>query len=226
MTFKELKAKRKRLQSYTWYGLPLVAVLGWVYPLLGYLLLGCMAGAVGIAAFRGRAWCDWMCPRGAFFDLFVARVSRDARIPGWIRSPWTRAFMAALLMGVLGTQIVVFWGDWERVGLAFVILLTVTTLVGIGLGLAYSARAWCLICPMGTFGALLSTGKKPLSIDAAACNACGACAKVCPMQLDPAAHAGKGVVAENDCIKCSSCTAVCPRKALSFAPSCAVRKAA
>lgn len=218
MTFKELKQRRKYLQSFTWYGLPLVAVGGWFYAPLGYLLMGCMAGSVGIAAFRGRAWCDWMCPRGAFFDLFVQKGSRNRRIPAFIRSWGLRTFMVALLMGVLGIQTYRHWGDWNAVGLAFVTLLTVTTAVGIVLGLVYQERAWCHICPMGTIANLLSGGKMPLRLDAEACNDCGACTKVCPMQLSPHTHRASGTVNEKDCIKCASCVAVCPKKALSFAP--------
>lgn len=216
MKFKDLQKKRSRLQKFTWYGLPLVAVLGWVWPLMGYLLMGCMVGAMGVAAFRGRAWCDWMCPRGAFFDLFVKPISRGKRMPDFLFSPYTRAVMVMVLMGVLGVQTYIFWGDWARVGLAFVMLLTVTTIIGIALGMLWRERAWCMICPMGTIGALMSTGKEPLSIKDSACNSCGACEKVCPMQINPEKFRSGGVVADNDCIKCRSCVSVCPKKALTF----------
>jgi ferredoxin-type protein NapH len=216
MKLKDLREQRRRRQLLTWPGLAVVAVGGWYWPWLGYLLLGCMAGAVGLAFFRGRAWCDWMCPRGAFFDLFVGRYGRRARIPGFLRSPWMRGFMVALIMTVLGTQVWLFRGDWARVGLAFVMLLTVTTAAGVVMGLVWRERAWCLICPMGTLAALVSGGKEPLSLKAAACTDCGACARVCPMQLEPASGRPDGVVRENDCVKCRSCAAACPSRALSF----------
>lgn len=216
MKLSDLKKKRAKYQKFTWLGLPLVVVAGWFYPLIGFLLLGCMVGALGVALFRGRAWCDWMCPRGAFYDLFIKKASRGKRIPALILSPYTRAFMVALLMSVLGVQTYRHWGDWPAVGLAFVTLLTVTTLVGIILGLIYKERAWCAICPMGTIGALISTGKEPLSIKGSACNDCTACAKACPMQIDPAKFKTIGTVKDNDCIKCSTCVAVCGKKALSF----------
>lgn len=216
MKLKVLNKKRSKLQGLTWLGLPLVAVGGWFYAPLGYLLMGCMVGALGIAAFKGRLWCDWMCPRGAFFDLILKKASSGKRYPALFTSRWTRGLVVAFMMTVLGSQVYIHWGDWEAVGLAFVMLLTVTTLVGIVIGIVYRERTWCMICPMGTFAALMSTGKKPLAISAKACNDCGACAKVCPMQLDPGSFQGLEIVADNDCIKCSTCVAVCPKKALEW----------
>ena len=105
MNLKEFRTQRRRLQSYTWYGLPLVVVGGWFYPKLGFLLLGCMIGALGIAPFRGRQWCDWLCPRGSFYDLFLDRISRKRSVPGFFRSTGTRVGMILLLFAVLGIQI-------------------------------------------------------------------------------------------------------------------------
>jgi ferredoxin-type protein NapH len=42
------------------------------------------------------------------------------------------------------------------------------------------------------------------------------CSRVCPMQLKPFEYKEKGVMGDNDCIKCSTCVAACPKKALSF----------
>jgi DNA-binding transcriptional ArsR family regulator len=87
MTLSEFKSRRTKLQLYTWPGLLLVAVGGWFEPLLGFLLIGCMLGAIGIAAYgKGRMWCDWMCPRGSFLDLVLARLSRKSRIPAAFRT--------------------------------------------------------------------------------------------------------------------------------------------
>lgn len=216
-SFKVHQHNRRGLQLFTLLGLPLVVVAGWFAPLLGFLLFGCMAGALGVAAFKGRAWCDWMCPRGAFFDVVLKkRKHKEGSIPSFLRSPITRGFMVAVLMGVMGTQIYLNWGDIPAIGRALVMLLTVTTGVGIVLGLFFRERAWCWICPMGTISNLISTGKKPLSIEKDACVSCKACAKVCPMELKPASHVKAGVVAENDCIKCGGCVAICPKDALSF----------
>ncbi len=212
---KEKQKQRKLRQSLTWVGLPLVAVLGWFYPWLGFLLLGCMVGAVGVAAFRGRAWCDWMCPRGAFFDLFVRPLSRKKAIPAFFRNRAVRVFMLGLIFTMIGVQWYLAGGDVAAMGLALVRILTVTTVVGIILGLVIHPRIWCHICPMGTLGHWLSRGKEPLSINQT-CTVCQACARACPMQLKPYEYRLGGIMGDHDCVKCGSCVAACPRRALSF----------
>jgi polyferredoxin len=217
------KKKRSRLQAYTWFGLPLVVVGGWFYPRLGFLLLGCMLGALAIALYKGRAWCDWMCPRGSFYDLFLRKISLRRSIPGLFRRKGFRFAMLGVLFAVLGSQVYLGWGDGDAIGLAMVKLLTITTTVGILLGVAYQERIWCHICPMGTLGNYLSEGKYPLAVKDD-CVDCTACAKVCPMQLAPYRYKASGVMRDNDCIKCATCVAACPKKALLFPDE--VRKAA
>ena len=105
------------MQLYTWLGLPLVAVAGWFYPLLGFLLIGCMLGALGIAVYgKGRMWCDWMCPRGSFFDLFLDRVSRKRKIPASSGRTESRIAVILALFAVLGTQLYFAWPDPVRDG--------------------------------------------------------------------------------------------------------------
>ncbi len=217
--------KRALRQGLTWVGLPLVAVLGWFYPWLGFLLLGCMAGAVGVALFRGRAWCDWMCPRGAFFDLFVRPLSRKKAIPPFFRSRAVRVFMLVLIFAMMGVQWYAAWGDAGAMGLALVRILAATTAVGIALGLLIHPRVWCHICPMGTVANWLSENKEPLFISRS-CTGCRACARACPMQLEPYAYRLEGTVRDNDCVKCGSCVAACPRRALSFSSAFREEKAA
>jgi len=211
----EFKKKRSRLQTYTWLGLPLVTVAGWFYPKLGYLLLGCMVGAIGIAFYKGRAWCDWMCPRGSFYDLFIRKISRNRKIPAFFRKGSVRVFVLTTLIGVLGTQIYIRWGNADAIGLAMVMILTVTTIAGIILGTIYQQRIWCHICPMGTLGSYLSEGKHPLTITDM-CVDCKICSKVCPMQLKPYEFKSDGIMGDNNCIKCSTCAVACPKNALTF----------
>lgn len=214
---KELKAKRARLQSYTWIGLPLVIVGGWFFPRLGFFLLLCMVGANLLALYKGRAWCDWMCPRGSFFDLVLQRFSAKREIPAFFRKKAFRYTLMAVLLSVLGYQVALAWGDLNAVGLAMVRVLTVTTAAGILLGLVYHQRIWCHICPMGTLSNYLSEGKQPMTVGPS-CVDCKACTRACPMQLKPFEYKEQGVMGDNDCIKCSSCVAACPKKALSFDP--------
>lgn len=194
--------------------LPLVLIGGWLYPPLGFSLLICMFGAIGIALYNGRAWCDWMCPRGSFYDLFLDKLSRKMSIPGVFEADWFRTVILSLLIGSLGVQIYYARGDSHGIGLAFVMVLTVTTTAGIVLGAIFKPRAWCQICPMGTLGKWLSRGKNPLHVRDN-CKDCQLCAKVCPMQLTPYEKKSEPMT-DGDCIKCSSCVAACPVNALKF----------
>lgn len=211
----EFKKKKAKLQTITFLGLPLVLIGGWFYPLIGFLLLGCMVGAIAVALYKGRAWCDWMCPRGSFYDLLIKKFSRRKDIPEFFKKQYVRIAVILILFSVLGSQVYLHWGDWSAIGMTLVTILTVTTTVGIVLGIIYQERIWCHICPMGTFGNYLSEGKYPLTIKDN-CTNCKVCAKVCPMQLKPYNFKDTGTIGDNDCIKCSTCVAVCPKKALGF----------
>ncbi len=211
----DFRKKRAKLQAYTWLGLPLVVIGGWFYPKLGFFLLACMIGAVGVAIYKGRAWCDWMCPRGSFYDLFLQKISKNKEIPAFFKKKGFRIFMLGMLLSILGIQIYLAWGNMDGIGIAMVRLLTITTTIGIVLGIIYQQRIWCHICPMGTIANWMSEGKKPLSINEM-CIDCKVCSKVCPMQLKPYEYKESGVMGDNDCIKCSTCAVACPKKALQF----------
>jgi polyferredoxin len=208
------KERRRRLQSMTWIGLPVVLIGGWFYPVFGFFLLICMGGAALIALMRGRAWCDWMCPRGSAYDLFLKKASRGRDVPELLKSMRFRAALFSVLIAVLGSQVAMAWGSLHEVGLAMVRLLTVTTSAGILLGVFYNERAWCTICPMGTLGNLIGREKAPITIDEDKCTSCKLCAKQCPMRLAPHSYKDAGVLGDADCIKCETCVAACPKNAL------------
>lgn len=218
----EFKRKRSKLQIATSIILPLVLVGGWFYPQLGFFLLICMVGSLSIAWKKGRKWCDWSCPRGAFYDVFLSKLSIRKTIPSFIKSNWFRSIILGSLMIALTIQVYFAWGDFNAVGLAFVRVLTITTVAGIILGIFFQERAWCHICPMGTLGNWTSGDERSLYVDEK-CKSCKLCAKVCPMQLQPFKHKA-GAMHNGDCLKCESCVAACPINALGFAED--IKKAA
>lgn len=89
---------------------------------------------------------------------------------------------------------------WKNVLLAATVLLSIVIY-----------RPFCkYVCPLGAIYAVFN----PISVfryrvDAEKCTRCGACARACPMQADPAADAN-----DPECIRCGRCKQVCPTGAI------------
>ncbi|EKD47804.1 MAG: 4Fe-4S ferredoxin iron-sulfur binding protein [uncultured bacterium] len=216
--FENFVQKRRRRQWLMTISFFAILIGGWFYPLLGYFLLFCMIAAIAITFFRGREWCDWLCPRGSFYDACYSHISRKRKIPDFLRKVWFRAIVMGIMMIVLGIQLYIRWPNVYAIGKALILILTVSTIVGILFGYFTNQRAWCLMCPIGSMAALLGGDKHALKIDSAKCVECKLCEMVCPMQIKPYAYKKTGIerVAEKDCLKCSSCVERCPEKALEF----------
>jgi polyferredoxin len=95
----------------------------------------------------------------------------------------------------------------------------------IGLALALDdRRAFCkYLCPSG---AILRWTSRPALLRVAArtedCDGCGACTRVCPMDVDVGALAGTGQrIGPGECVLCQRCVQACPTGALrlAFGPS-------
>lgn len=213
---------RNRKQYLTFWILPLVVFGGWFYPLLGYLLPICMAAALGIALFKGRYWCDWLCPRGAAWDLLLSKISAKKEIPSFVKGTPFRMLWIAILMGVLAWQLPIALASMDKVnqaGLVFTTLLTVTTVIGIVFGIPVHHRIWCSgFCPVGTMSNWIGKGKYALEVDSK-CRECETCHSVCPVQIEKWEYKpgqGQAIVENWDCLKCRLCVEVCPSNALKF----------
>jgi len=204
---RKLQVKGAWWQHLLWPALPVVMIGGWFYPLLGFGVLACMLGPSLLAPFRGRWWCGNACPRGLFSDLVLRRLVPGRPAATWLRGIPFRLGVMAVLMGVLGSQLILAWGHASAMGLAFVRILTVTTVVGVVLAAFTHERAWCLFCPMGTLArAFVKKTAYPLD-SAGSCRSCNLCVRACPMQLSPPQVASQ---ADPDCLKCGRCTQACP----------------
>jgi polyferredoxin len=196
----------------------LLLVGGWFFPPLGYVLVACMVAGIGYGIAKGRYWCDWMCPRGSFWDSYLSRLSFQRRVPRFFRHTGWRLFWLALLMTVITIMVTRNWGDWYRIGLIpFWIMMTVTTVVGLGLGIPYHQRIWCMFCPVGSMANFLGKGKHLLRVTSHCLGAnCKLCYRVCRMQIHPGTYREVGIVQHGDCQKCSRCLEVCPKAALTW----------
>jgi len=194
-----------------------LVVAGWFYSLIGYFIPLCMVAGVGLAAVRGRKWCNWMCPRGSFADTYMKMISPGRTIPRWLRGTPVRAGVLAFLMAMLTFQILRLWPDPYAIGRFFVVLLTITTVVGVFMALFLHQRAWCSICPIGSLSSWVGKNRHQLKMDKDACIECNLCAKTCPMQLAPnELKKSENMAFRGDCLKCGLCVKTCPKGAVSF----------
>ncbi len=125
---------RNKLQPYLFWILLAFLAVGFVYPAIGLVAIVCMLAPVIIAPFKGRFWCGNWCPRGSFYDHALARLSPKRPIPPFFRSKGLRVFMLAFIMTVFSVQTYYAWGDLAAMGLVFINLIFVTTVVGVILG--------------------------------------------------------------------------------------------
>src|SRR3972149_586733 len=195
-----------------------VLVGGWFYPLLGYFIPLCMLLGISIGLFKGRKWCDWFCPRGSFFDAFIKRVSPNKKIPFFFKGLPLRIGTLSFLMTMMLIQIIKRWPDPYKIGMFFVILLTITTVLGIFLAIVFHQRTWCYFCPIGSMANWIGKRKYPLKIDSQLCTECKLCYKVSPIQIAPFTFkkADVEIIKDSDCLKCNLCILACPKKALIF----------
>ena len=200
-------------------------VVGWFYPVVGWLALVCMIGPVVTSIRKGRWWCGHVCPRGNMYDRLVARYSPHRPIPKFVRSAGFRLFMVGFIFAMFGVQMYFAWGDWSAMGKVFWNIILATTIVGLVLAFIYAPRTWCSFCPMGTISswvaprrlAPLAKNFQTVRVDSSCQMKCKQCARVCPMQLTPYDSRGEASgYLHPDCIKCGKCTLACPTKIMSL----------
>ena len=161
----------------------------------------------------GRGWCGYACWTAMVLDFLPYKTPERPRKPiGWIRYVTFAAslvFVAALFLAKVGhIERIMFW--------AFLIGNAAYYAVGVALAFAlYDNRAFCkYICPVTVF-------LKPMSYfallrircDKDKCISCGACKRVCPMDVDVTDNA-RSRKNGTECILCMECVKRCPKGAL------------
>ncbi|MCX7780528.1 MAG: 4Fe-4S binding protein [Negativicutes bacterium] len=205
-----------KLQKYAFWIFLAYLAIAYLYPAFGIIAIICMLAPVLIAPFKGRFWCGNFCPRGSFYDHVLSRFSPQKTIPAFFRTQGFRIFMVMFIMTVFTVQMFQARGDLDAMGMVFVRLIVITTLVGIVFGFLWHHRTWCSFCPMGTMASWFGKRKKPLAVESSCVN-CKLCVKACPFNLEP--YSAKGSAdgfGHADCLKCEACVNACPKKALSF----------
>ena len=140
----------KKSQKIMVWLLPIIVIGGLFFPMLGYLVFGMMAFLLILSFFKGRYWCWSLCPRGAFLDIVLSKISFKKPIPRLLTKQWVRWIVVVLMMSFLIFRIVQTGGNLIAIGSVFVIMCILTTIISIVMGVTTKHRGWCTICPMGT----------------------------------------------------------------------------
>lgn len=142
-------AKKTQQLLMVWV-LPLIVLGGIFFPLLGYLVVLMMLTLLILSYYRQRYWCGHLCPRGAFLDLVMNKLSPKKPLPKIFTNQKFRWAILGFFMILLGVQLSLADKNVYSLGFVFVKLCLVTTVIAIVFGLRFNSRAWCAICPMGT----------------------------------------------------------------------------
>ena len=190
---------------------PIIAIGGLFYPLLGYFLLLDMAVLMVVSPFKGRFFCGNLCSRGLFNDYILSKISRKVKVPKLLKNMTFRLTVLVIMMSFMVYRIMQSQGIVYKLGGILVAMYIMQTIIISLLAIFISPRAWCHFCPAGTMQRFFDRKKKILKIHKDKCIDCGLCKKVCPMGLPV-----NEIIHKPDCIKCGRCIEVCPKKALYF----------
>ena len=155
---------KNKLQGYLYWVLLTFLAAGLFFPAIGLLAIICMLAPVVVSVFRGRYWCGNFCPRGSFYDNVLAKFSPKKTIPAVFRTNSFRIFVLLLIMTAFSMQMYFAWGDLDAMGMVFLRVILITTLLGIVLGVFFHQRTWCTFCPMGSFASWIAEKRKPLPL--------------------------------------------------------------
>ena len=193
-----------------------------------YILAGFYSGSVihylvakvaGPLVFN-RGWCGWACWTVMVLDLLPYKHNKRGRLQG--KWDYLRYIHFALSLGL---AIVLWWGLDYRIqeqSLAELYWLLGGNILyyAVGIALAYALqdnRAFCkYICPVPVLQKITSRfALLKIVGDAETCNDCGACNRICPMDIRVSEYIlNNQRVLSTECIICLECVDVCAKDAL------------
>jgi polyferredoxin len=193
-----------------------------------YILAGVFAGSTIhylVAKIAGplvfnRGWCGWACWTAMVLDLLPYKRNKGARLAG----KW--GYLRYAHFGLsLGLVLTLWFGmhyqiQGQRMAELYWLLVGNVAYYAIGILLAYKLRdnrAFCkYVCPIPVLQKVTSRFSLiKIAGEAGQCNDCGACNKICPMDIRISDYVlTKQRVLSTECILCFECVNVCAKGAL------------
>lgn len=207
------------IQKFSWILVVLILVFGWASPILMILSIICMLGPIIFSFSFGRAWCGNFCPRGSLSGVVLPIISPNKPIPRFLKNSIFRIIIFVLLMLLFVNNLAHSNGTLLGIGLAFIKMMAITTIMQICFAALIHPYAWCSFCPMGTVASFIARARKG-TIDNIKinknCVGCNICKNNCPLQIDIPSWGSTGEVQDADCMKCRKCIKACSRKCLKY----------
>ena len=85
---------------------------------------------------KGKVNCSHYCPRGSFLGKFLPKFSFNLTLPAFFRV-------------VMVVSLISSGGNPEKIGFMFFRMVMITTIAGVIMGVVFTPRSWCQVCPMG-----------------------------------------------------------------------------
>ena len=192
--------------------------------LVPFITIGTL-GLVGTLG--GRFVCGWLCPFGFLQDLLYKIRARKFRLPSqlgyakyvvlvvfvllvphlWPHQPYSfcDGCPSGTLEGLIPRAIALHWhvtpGEFNGFNVKFYVRMAI--LLGTLMLSISVSRGFCrTLCPLGAiFGLFNKFSLFRYGLTYHKCTDCGACAKVCPVDIDPIRQMN-----DAECIKCYECT--------------------
>ena len=199
---------------------------------IGFYAIGFV---LALGVLFGRAVCGYLCPFGLIQELLHKIPSPKKRVPKpltYLKYVLLAVFvllLPALVTNPYGVGAPSFCeficpaGTLEggipillthpelRAQLGGIFILKAAILVLTIAGCIVCCRFFCkILCPLGAiYGLLNKVSFYRVQVERAACDSCGTCRGLCPMDVDPVTQPDSA-----ECIRCGKCAANCPNHAI------------
>ena len=98
---------------------------------------------------RGKVHCIKYCPRGSFLGRFLKKISFNRSLPKFAKTKLFKNILLLVMISVLSYALYHTQGNLLKLSHAFYRFMGISFIVGITIGIIFSPRSWCVVCPMG-----------------------------------------------------------------------------